>query len=351
MLVIHQKAVQGKETPIAVSLHIGELLETPSRSPVLSAVNILATVGATNKGRGSGRREAVVAGELQRWRVVDWRSWWCGSAGQPAVLSSMSSRRAHPTRRPHQERLASDYFIERERRPVEALDGINLLIEIECHASSQVAAKKLWFYKYFLDLSLGFREPSHFPMMLSSTEDNWIQRKFQSGSLRRLRRAINNLIMDVVYSGHDGDEVMSFLSHFCIDVPMPNVNVNVALEREPEQYVDIPVVLKSECLELPFPPNLIGRLEGSIGRVPPQSSQSRRRPSSRARDVPQSSYAEEMRPRPVPTSSKHLSTQDYCLPGLGSDDMSFVIVDDETIPKLDRITPESWANNATQVHS
>jgi len=35
---------------------------------------------------------------------------------------------------------------------------------------------------------------------------------------------------------------------------MPNLNVNVALEGELEQYIEIPFMPKSECPELPFPP-------------------------------------------------------------------------------------------------
>ncbi|KAJ8427737.1 hypothetical protein Cgig2_021064 [Carnegiea gigantea] len=56
-----------------------------------------------------------------------------------------------------------------------------------------------------------------------------------------------------------------------VDVSLPNLNINVASEGEPKQY-------------------------DYAGRAPPHKSQLRISPSSRARDVPESSLAEETRP-------------------------------------------------------
>ena len=42
-----------------------------------------------------------------------------------------------------------------------------------------------------------------------------------------------------------------------IDVLMPNLNINVALEGEPAQYVEIPLVPAYVCPELAFPPTFI----------------------------------------------------------------------------------------------
>jgi len=40
----------------------------------------------------------------------------------------------------------------------------------------------------------------------------------------------------------------------CVDVLMPNLNIIVVSEGKHEKSVEIPLVLESECPELPFPP-------------------------------------------------------------------------------------------------
>ena len=55
----------------------------------------------------------------------------------------MSLGMAHPPHRSCQERLTQDFFSETKWRPIEALDGVDLLAEIECHVLSQVATKKV----------------------------------------------------------------------------------------------------------------------------------------------------------------------------------------------------------------
>lgn len=53
----------------------------------------------------------------------------------------ISVREAYLSQRIRKEKLLNDSFIKRERRPIESWSGIDLLLDVGCHASSLAASK------------------------------------------------------------------------------------------------------------------------------------------------------------------------------------------------------------------